>query len=488
MPVLEPHQFAANRAQTAITLSDQIPVWLKPTPGKVLTSLLRLKIASEQKKVRREARLAGSGKGQSAKAKAKARRTKAKAGPRVASAARAPGLAARWRVSLVARQRILKYFQPQREPQGLVSSSILVVYGQHCRLENISQKGCWLRDEEFYVKDRHVVRRAGDRVPGQIMKSWRKLRANQPELFADDAVRIWSQPAAVVDSVIYRWQLELEAEEAPQAINLVDYFAAAWTPDSLHAAALLQRAQVGVAAGCTGLSQVTDIGFASRAKAALHRWSEDVKQAMRLKARRQGVPCTYRTQCSDILKAARAMHSQMVSQNQEERTVLRAARQGGWLHYRPDETGKLQLVQEQAWAADLQEGNDKLGADYLQDRESWVQAGQVQAFTDEELKSTQKADALQLEASYLISQSTGDIAGFSLTDFSLGLSVLAQTEQEFVQRAKEALPPSQRRILRETVLQQTTSQAKKAPTKTEVQVSRQAGFAGVAAAERQTSS
>ncbi|CAE7374010.1 unnamed protein product, partial [Symbiodinium necroappetens] len=370
LPVAEPHDFAANRAETAITLSDQIPVWLKPTPGKVLTSLLRLKVASEQ-----------------------------------------------------------RCFQPQREPQGLVSSSILVVYM--------------------------------DNTAGQIMKSWRKLRANQPELFADDAVRIWSQPAAVVDSVIYRWQLELEAEETPQALNLVDYFAAAWTPDSLHAAALLQRAQVGVAAGCTGLSQVTDIGFASQAKAALHRWSEDVKQAMRLKARRQGVPCTYRTQCSDILKAARAMHSQMVSQNLQERTVLRAARQGGWLHYRPDETGKLQLVQDQAWAADLQEGNDKLGADHLADRESWVQAGQVQPFTDEELKSSEKADAMQLEATYLISQSTGEIAGLSLTDFSLGLSVLAQTEQEFLQRAQEALPPSQRRILREAVVSQTTSQQHK---------------------------
>ena len=85
------------------------------------------------------------------------------------------------------------------------------------------------------------------------MKSWRKLRASQPELFADGAVRIWSQPAAVVDSVLYRWQLELEKAEASQALNLVDFFAAAWTPDSLHAAALLQRAQIGVA-GCTGLS------------------------------------------------------------------------------------------------------------------------------------------------------------------------------------------------------------------------------------------
>ena len=131
-------------------MSDQIPVWLKPTPGKVLTSLLRLKTAAEQSRVRQEARMVRNAdkKGKSAKDKAKARQRQTKVGqaPRLAYAARSPGLAARWRVSLVARQRILHYFQPNREPAGVVSPSILVVYGQHCRLENISQTGTWLRN------------------------------------------------------------------------------------------------------------------------------------------------------------------------------------------------------------------------------------------------------------------------------------------------------------------------------------------------------
>ena len=106
-------------------MSDQIPVWLKPTPGKVLTSLLRLKTAAEQSRVRQEARMVRNAdkKGKSAKDKAKARQRQTKVGqaPRLAYAARSPGLAARWRVSLVARQRILHYFQPNREPAGVVS-------------------------------------------------------------------------------------------------------------------------------------------------------------------------------------------------------------------------------------------------------------------------------------------------------------------------------------------------------------------------------
>ena len=68
-----PTSSAANRAQTEITMSDQIPVWLKPTPGKVLTSLLRLKTAAEQSRVRQEARMVRNAdkKGKSAKDKAK---------------------------------------------------------------------------------------------------------------------------------------------------------------------------------------------------------------------------------------------------------------------------------------------------------------------------------------------------------------------------------------------------------------------------------
>ena len=168
------------------------------------------------------------------------------------------------------------------------------------------------------------------------MRTWRKLRQQHPQLFADSQVLVWSQPAAVVDSVLYRWQLELEKTESEQAVNLVDMFTGGWTEESLQAASLLQRAQTGVAAGCTGLSQVTDIAFASQAKAALGRFHDDLKSKMREKARQQGVHCTYRTSPKDILQAVRAMHDQMLSQNEKEKTVLRAMRQGGWFHWRPD--------------------------------------------------------------------------------------------------------------------------------------------------------
>ena len=52
------------------------------------------------------------------------------------------------------------------------------------------------------------------------MIEWRKLRQEHPELFSQ--LRVWQQPAAVVDQIIWRWQCELEAAEYQQALRCTD--------------------------------------------------------------------------------------------------------------------------------------------------------------------------------------------------------------------------------------------------------------------------
>ncbi|CAE7627376.1 unnamed protein product [Symbiodinium sp. CCMP2592] len=421
LPVASPEQWTIKRAETAITMSDQVPAWLKPTPGKVLTSVVRLKLASEQSKA-----------------------------PRLACASRAPGVAARWRISLVARQAVQNFFAPDRQPVGVVMPTIIVTYGKHCRLENISQEGTWIKSECFQVGSQTVRRRAGQRVPGQVMRTWRKLRDTQPHLF-DGSVRVWCQPAAVVDSVIYRWQLELESEEHSQAVQLVDTPGGAWTTESMHAAALLQRAQTGIAAGCTGLTQVTDIGFAQPAKAALRRWQEDLKQRMREKARQQKVQCTYKTGPADILEAARQMHARMV----QLKTVVRCMRQGGWFHFRPDSEGRLHDCGSQKWCLDFPEGNAKLGSDHLRDRSRWVdKTGKVLPWTEADSKTFDQSNAFEPEATYLLGQTDIHLS------FRAKPNLLAQSERELREVILRQVHPNQRRRLFQEQVDQTTSQTK----------------------------
>jgi hypothetical protein len=328
--VSDPHQFINHVSETAITMSDQIPVWLRVEAGKLLTSKFRLKLAAFQKRLRRQSR---------------ALKLALAEQVRVTTARKSPGKAPRWRVSFIARQAVLGYFDPQHNPTSRITPSILLVPGSHGRLENISSKGTYIQDETFVAGGQLVTRKAGS-LAGSHMVSWRKAREARPELFNSQAVRVWSQPAATADGVIVRWQAELEAAEHRQAINVIDHFAAGWTEEALQTAWLLQRIQTGVPAGCTSLVQVTDVGLAAQAKAALNRWKDAARDRMREKARQEGVQCTYQMDAADLMQAALSMHSQMLMQSEEENTVLRTSRQAGWLHFRPQH-GRLVLASEQ---------------------------------------------------------------------------------------------------------------------------------------------
>ncbi len=81
---------------------------------------------------------------------------------------------------------------------------MLLTHGVHCRLEQISLDGKWQRDETFQYAAQTVTRKAGEKVPPAVMGEWRKLRQAEPELFQH--LRVWLQPAATVDSVIWRRQ------------------------------------------------------------------------------------------------------------------------------------------------------------------------------------------------------------------------------------------------------------------------------------------
>ena len=60
--VSEPEHFVENRGRTALTFSDQIPVWLKPGSGRVLQARSTQRLAAKATKRRRQ-RKAGEGAG-----------------------------------------------------------------------------------------------------------------------------------------------------------------------------------------------------------------------------------------------------------------------------------------------------------------------------------------------------------------------------------------------------------------------------------------
>ena len=120
--VKEPGAFIRRASETAIIMSDQIPVWLKVEPGKLLTSRLRLKLAAEQRKVRRENK----------KRRVTGTEALVASHAKVTTIRKSAGKPPRWRVSFVARQVVERYFDADSDPVGRILPSILLVPGTHC--------------------------------------------------------------------------------------------------------------------------------------------------------------------------------------------------------------------------------------------------------------------------------------------------------------------------------------------------------------------
>ncbi|CAJ1455375.1 unnamed protein product, partial [Effrenium voratum] len=309
------------------------------------------------------------------------------------------------------------YFAPEETPRGL--------------------DGRWIETEEFVVGEKVIRREAGEKVGGRLMCTWRKLRQERPELLHPDELRVWSQPSAMMDSVTYRWQADLERQEFRQAVDCIDQFAGAWSQES---------------------QEVTDAGLGQPAKAALARFHQDLRERQRAKAKQEGVQPSYVCASADIAEAALMMHRAMTKLNEEREVVLRTARQCGWLHWRPDAEGKLQLASEQEWARPFPEGSAKLGDECLKDRGAWVVDGVPAPFTEEELSEKgEAARALELEGSYLVSQNTGEEVGFF---FDLQADLCA-TQEEVEEIQSLLLHPRQRSEAWASAVAKTTSQVRK---------------------------
>ncbi len=247
---------------------------------------------------------------------------------------------------------------------------MLLSHGVHCRLEQISPEGTWVADETFNFAGQTVTRKKGEKVPPGLMGEWRKLRQSAPELFAN--LRVWQQPAATVDSIIWRWQCELEASEFRQVIRVTDCLPAAWADQSKEASFLLQQLNAPVAAGCTPVQQLTDTHMAKPAKDAGRNKKEELRQLMRLAAVELGQPVEYSSTVREILQVAEAMHEEMVGLNSQTDVVLQGSRAGGWFAWRPDEAGKLQRADRELWAQVHTEAAGRVSAVQLRHRYDWL--------------------------------------------------------------------------------------------------------------------
>ena len=120
--VAQPERFIMNRIHTVISCSDQVPVWLKTDSGKPLMPKRLLDQAAQAKKGRRSRKMLSS----AVKKGEEAEQDQEAGEEQVRNSAKVAGNPAnsRCRYTVVARQLIENYFDPDRDPKG--------VSGQKC--------------------------------------------------------------------------------------------------------------------------------------------------------------------------------------------------------------------------------------------------------------------------------------------------------------------------------------------------------------------
>ena len=281
----------------------------------------------------------------------------------------------KYRCTFEARHIILNYADPEAEaPTAANWRGALVVKGSvHARLHNISENSAWIEDEEYIFGGKKISRVAG-KSAGRVLKSYVDLRKEHPEWFED--LEVYSQPAAVVDSVIMKWMLEEQCKHFPCSIWCRDMLEAGQSGQTRLVQSLAQQLPSRVYGGVTCLIQVTDTDYSWSFKSSVAAAQLQERAEQKLAAKALGVTPEFKCSHREIVKIIWAAQKAQNQRQMERPWILASARRNGWLHYRPDWLQKRLIdASLQEWARELLEGSYRYPSRWLEQRGSWLQNG-----------------------------------------------------------------------------------------------------------------
>ena len=256
-------EWVENRENTVLGWSDQIPVWVKGDMDQA-----RVFLSSEARSKHEPGVLAAS---------------------RMSQKRACYGEGSdKFRVTLELRNVIYNWFSrdEDKQPVGAIPPALLVVYGSHGRLSNISSNHTFIKDEVFYIGSKRIERKAGSSTKG-LMKSWVELREKHPELFSN--ITLMQQPAAWLDDVIHAWSLEELSQQFPQALWQRDVLATHCSQGTQDALMWSHQLQSIIAGKMTPVLQLCDTDFGFPLKASMRRAHEWLQSKLKLKSKLLGV-------------------------------------------------------------------------------------------------------------------------------------------------------------------------------------------------------
>ena len=153
-------------------------------------------------------------------------------------------------------------------------------------------------------------------------------------------IQVYAQPAAVIDGIVQVWILKDLGKEFPASIWQRDIVGAAMTVEAKEAMSLIGQIPAFIAGKMTPVLQVTDTDFAFRLKVFIRQEMDVLRDALRQKAKLQGLPCVFKCGPFEVLWCLSKALQQLKAVTIEENLVLKACRRYGLLGYRPDMEGQ----------------------------------------------------------------------------------------------------------------------------------------------------
>ena len=365
--IADPPKFMERRAETAMVFSDQVPVWIKIGNRKAVFSAAD---KAKRSKGRPDANLHQ----QMSQA--------LKSIDEMADAVAADGQSQtrgdqksgdeKFRITLECRQAVLNWFGDE-DPVGVVLPPVLVLWGVHCRLSNITKERTWKEDETFTVAGVEVKRHKGGKIPNSMMSDLLDLRDKRPELFAN--VVVMQQPSATVDEVIIGWGMEDLMERFPQFLLQRDLVSGALSENAKLAAKIAHAVCCWVGPGMTPVCQLTDTDIAFVLKSFIRRSKDRLVLAMRQRAADAGERASFCCSNFEILTMVAESHRDLVKRNEETQLILAGLRRNANFAWRADiAAGKMVKVDGQEWAAKMKMGSHRYPESWLLQRFDWLDA------------------------------------------------------------------------------------------------------------------
>ena len=264
--VADPASVVNSRKDFVLGMSDQIPLWAKAQPKKLLFSEAELSevLPGGGDSLRQELTAARTALENTlgedgpvqvlGGSEEQASDSKLKPGSKVK---RAHSEAAKFRITYEARQKI-RGLCGDGTPSAEVSSGLLVFSGKHCRLSNLDSEGRYISTERYRVGNSEVVHLSGDKC--RSLKWAVRLRSLYPQEFSE--IDIMQQPASNMDGVLLNWVVQAQGSEEPCSLYIRDSFAAIFSSEVQQTQQVVNQASVEILGKLTHYLQVTDTDFA----------------------------------------------------------------------------------------------------------------------------------------------------------------------------------------------------------------------------------